>query len=166
MIYLEKDQLSFLIAISGTDKLLRDDISDQQWKMLKFLEDEKLIDIHRKILRYQLNPETSKATPIYGAMKSVSISEQGKAYLAEMRLSEENAKQEQIQKREFMDSVKQIAESAETQANIAVKTSKKADIKGWIAVLFSGIALLIEFAANHEEILEYINQILKLIQSK
>ena len=41
MIYLEKDQLSFLIAISGTDKLLRDDISDQQWKMLKFLEDEK-----------------------------------------------------------------------------------------------------------------------------
>lgn len=80
----------------------------------------------------------------------------------EMQIKKEEERQQQ------MDDLKRIADSAESQAkssaiqaDLAVKTSKKADVKGWIAVIFSGIALLIEFAANHKEIIDYINQILQ-----
>ena len=80
---------------------------------------------------------------------------------------------EDEERKQQMDDLKRIADSAESQAkssalqaDLAVKTSKKADVKGWIAVIFSGIALLIEFAANHKEIIDYINQILQSTQSK
>ena len=63
----------------------------------------------------------------------------------------ENFKEEQKQKKEFMESVKQIAENAEklsesskTQSDIAIKTSKKADIKGWIAVIISVLTFIME----------------------
>ncbi|WP_290095402.1 hypothetical protein [Bacteroides acidifaciens] len=76
--------------------------------------------------------------------------------------------QEEEERKQQIDDLKRIADSAESQAkssaiqaDLAVKTSKKADVKGWIAVIFSGIALLIEFAANHKEIIDYINQILQ-----
>lgn len=38
------------------------------------------------------------------------------------------------------DSAKEIAESSKTQADIALETSSKADIKGWIAVIISILA--------------------------
>lgn len=38
------------------------------------------------------------------------------------------------------DSAKEIAESSKTQADVALKTSSKADIKGWIAVIISILA--------------------------
>lgn len=38
------------------------------------------------------------------------------------------------------DSAKEIAESSKVQANTALKTSSKADIKGWIAVIISILA--------------------------
>lgn len=63
----------------------------------------------------------------------------------------ENFKEDQKQKKEFMESVKQIAENAEklsesskTQSDIAIKTSKKADIKGWIAVIISVLTFIMK----------------------
>lgn len=38
------------------------------------------------------------------------------------------------------DSAKEIAENSKTQADVALKTSSKADIKGWIAVIISILA--------------------------
>lgn len=38
------------------------------------------------------------------------------------------------------DSAKEIAESSKTQADIALETSGKADVKGWIAVIISMLA--------------------------
>ena len=40
------------------------------------------------------------------------------------------------------DSAKEIAESSKTQADLALKTSSKADIKGWIAVIISILAFV------------------------
>lgn len=76
----------------------------------------------------------------------------------------ENFKEEQQQKKEFMESVKQIAENAEklsseakTQSDIAMKTSNKADVKGWITVIVSVIGLLIEIVLNIDEISLFIS---------
>lgn len=40
------------------------------------------------------------------------------------------------------DSAKEIAESSKAQADVALKTSSKADIKGWIAVIISILAFV------------------------
>lgn len=85
----------------------------------------------------------------------------------EMQIKKEEERQQK------MDDLKRIADSAESQAkssaiqaDLAVKTSKKADVKGWIAVLISGISLFFEFAVNRAEIIDFISQILQSIQSK
>lgn len=44
--------------------------------------------------------------------------------------------------------VEKIADSAKTQADIAVKTSKKADIKGWISVIIALLAFLLELSGR------------------
>lgn len=81
--------------------------------------------------------------------------------------------QREKERQEQMNDIKRIADSAESQAKssaiqaeIAVKTSKKADVKGWIAVVISVITLFFEFVVNRAEIMEYVNQILQSIQSK
>lgn len=40
------------------------------------------------------------------------------------------------------DSAKEIAESSKMQADVALKTSSKADVKGWIAVIISILAFV------------------------
>ena len=67
----------------------------------------------------------------------------------------ENFKEEQQQKKEFMDSIKRIADSAEQKANsakiqseLATKQSKKADVKGWISVIISFLAFLLELCGR------------------
>lgn len=90
------------------------------------------------------------------------ITELGKGYLADYQRNVESL--ESVKK--IAQSSQKIASSAETQANAAKKIAKKADVKGWIALIFSGITLLFEFAVNHAEIMEYINQILQSIGSK
>lgn len=40
------------------------------------------------------------------------------------------------------ESAKEIAESSKTQSELAVKTSGKADIKGWVAVIISALAFI------------------------
>ena len=44
--------------------------------------------------------------------------------------------------------IEKIADSAKTQADIAVKTSKKADIKGWISVIIALLAFLLELSGR------------------
>lgn len=57
------------------------------------------------------------------------------------------------------DSSVSLANSAETQAKLALDKSKKADIKGWIAILLSALALFIEFAVNYNDILNFITKL-------
>ena len=56
--------------------------------------------------------------------------------------------------------IEKIADSAKTQADIAVHTSKKAGIKGWIAVIVSVIGLTIEIIVNFSEISTFISHLL------
>lgn len=44
--------------------------------------------------------------------------------------------------------IEKIADSAKTQADIAVRTSKKADIKGWISVIVALLAFLLELSGR------------------
>lgn len=92
----------------------------------------------------RINPITHKYEN-NGEILSVSISEQGKAYLSETAHNDE-----------FMESIEKIAKSAEIQSDIALKTSKKSDVKGWIAVIISIFALFIEFMAYHKEIFSFL----------
>lgn len=48
-----------------------------------------------------------------------------------------------------------IADSAKLQADIAFKKSKKADVKGWIAIILSVLALIFEFAINSDAIMNF-----------
>ena len=60
---------------------------------------------------------------------------------------------------EQSESAKQIANNSKTQADIAVKKSKKADVKGWIAIIISAFALLIEFATNYSQVTEFLKSL-------
>lgn len=51
-----------------------------------------------------------------------------------------------------IDAIESIADSAK-------KTANKADIKGWIAIIISAIALFFEFAVNHAEIISFIKSL-------
>lgn len=85
MICLSKNQLDFLISLSKVEKLSKHDIPNEDLKMLYFLNDKGLIEIHRDIIRYRLGEKVGEATPIYGEIEAVSISEQGTAYLSERK---------------------------------------------------------------------------------
>ncbi len=74
----------------------------------------------------------------------------------------------QIQKeeehQEQMNDIKRIADSAESQAkssaiqaDLAVKQSQKSDMKSWIAIIISVLALLVEFMAYHKDIFSFIS---------
>lgn len=79
---LEKSQLEFLITLSKMDEIHRDVIPDSQLEMVKFLEDNKLVEVNREIIRTYLEPKTHTFRNEYGDVLSVSISQFGKAYLA------------------------------------------------------------------------------------
>lgn len=55
--------------------------------------------------------------------------------------------------------LREIAKASKVQANIALKKSKEADIKGWIAIILSSIALFFEFATNHSEIISFLKSL-------
>lgn len=59
------------------------------------------------------------------------------------------------------DSAKEIAESSKTQADIALETSGKADVKGWISVAVSIICALMEFVVHHSEIIDFVKALAK-----
>lgn len=58
-----------------------------------------------------------------------------------------------------MKAVEKIAQSSKTQADIALKKSKRADIKGWLAIGISAAALLIEVIVNRIEILAFLKSL-------
>ena len=58
-------------------------------------------------------------------------------------------------------SAKEIAESSKVQANTALKTSSKADIKGWISVIVAIACAFMEFAVHHSEIIEFVKTLVK-----
>lgn len=84
----------------------------------------------------------------YNTIKSISDSAKSTAQTAEKHAT----------------SAREIAESAKKQAQISETKSKKADIKGWISVIFAGIALLFEFAVHHSEISAFFSSMLQLFQ--
>ncbi|MBQ9701312.1 MAG: hypothetical protein IJV71_11920 [Lachnospiraceae bacterium] len=53
-----------------------------------------------------------------------------------------------------------LADSAKIHADLSLAKSKKADIKGWIAIFISLLALLLEFAINHEAIIDFFTKLL------
>lgn len=57
---------------------------------------------------------------------------------------------------------KKISESAKTCADIALKKSQKADIKGWISLFIAALSVFIEFAIHHAEATAFIKSILEL----
>ena len=60
---------------------------------------------------------------------------------------------------DIASSAETIANSAKTQSELAVEKSKKADIKGWIAVGISAFALLIENICNYEQIADFFSKL-------
>lgn len=69
------------------------------------------------------------------------------------------------------DSAKDIATSAKEQADSSAQTASaakdiagKADIKGWIAIIISAIALFFEFIVNREEIISYVQSLIQQIK--
>lgn len=83
------------------------------------------------------------------------------AYLDDDIYFPENMICEQIE-----NSTKSIQEPFERQikavesiADSAKKTANKADIKGWIAIIISGLALFFEFAINHAEIIDFVKSL-------
>lgn len=143
---LDKNQLDFLKKLAELDTMQRKDIDDSQLDIILYLNKQGLIYVDRSLSGMRINPITHKYEND-GEILSVSISEQGKAYLSET-----------AHKDEFMESIEKIAKSAEIQSDIALKTSKKADVKGWIAVIISIFALLIEFMAYHKEIFSFLSK--------
>jgi len=144
---LDQNQLNFLKKLSEVDEMKRSDIDDSQISMILYLKKQGLISVDRDFSGAHILNHNQKMEDV-GEIMSVWISEQGKAYLAEV-----------LHEDEFAKSIEKIAKSAEIQSDIALKTSKKADIKGWIAVIISIFALFIEFMAYHKEIFSFIANI-------
>lgn len=103
-----------------------------------------------------------------------SITELGNGYIAARKNESEtyntiksisdSAKSTALTAEKHATSAREIAESAKKQAQISETKSKKADIKGWISIIFSGIALLFEFAVHHSEISAFFSSMLQLLQ--
>ncbi|MCI9081444.1 MAG: hypothetical protein HFI70_03820 [Lachnospiraceae bacterium] len=130
--YLDEEQLEFLKSIPKNGSIKREDIPDSKLKIIEFLENERYIKVTYEVSGIRFHSfEEMFSSKVKGDIISVSLTELGKAYLAEVQ--HEN---------DFAKSIEKIAKSAETQSDIALKKSKKADIKGWIAVVISMLVLL------------------------
>lgn len=58
------------------------------------------------------------------------------------------------------DSAKSIAENSRIHAEIAVKQSKKSDLKSWLSIAIAAFGAFMEFSIHHAEILEFIKSLL------
>lgn len=107
-----------------------------------------------------LQPRIPKIeVPTYEKGKSpIELLESQSAYLE--KTSEELHNMAQSAKSQA-DSAKEIAESSKTQADVALKTSSKADVKGWISVIVSIVCALMEFAVHHSEIIDFVKTLVK-----
>lgn len=104
-------------------------------------------------------PRPNIEIPTYEKGKSpIELLESQSAYLE--KTSEKLHSMAQSAKSQA-DSAKEIAESSKTQAGVALKTSSKADVKGWISVIVSIICALMEFAVHHSEIIDFVKALVK-----
>lgn len=58
------------------------------------------------------------------------------------------------------DSAKSIAENSRIHAEIAIKQSKKSDLKSWLSIAIAAFGAFMEFSIHHAEILEFIKSLL------
>ena len=101
-----------------------------------------------------------KVTAIFS---EYAITELGKGYLLGRKSNEEfqayvksmseSASQQAL-------SAKEIAGASKKQSETAEYVAHKADVKGWIAIFISLVALGIEFMANYDEILYAFTQLI------
>jgi hypothetical protein len=110
--YLDNNQIEFLKKLSKVGTMERSDIDDSQISMILYLKKQGLISVDRDFSGSHILNYNQKIDDI-GEIMSIWISEQGKAYLAEV-----------LHEDEFAKSIEKIAKSAEIQSDIALKTSK------------------------------------------
>lgn len=67
----------------------------------------------------------------------------------------ENFKENEKRQKDFLNSITEMTEASKQQSEIAVKKSKKADVKGWIAIFVSIAALAIEIIINYDKIIMF-----------
>lgn len=79
---------------------------------------------------------------------TVSLSSKGVAYL-------DAFEREQQWRKEQIDPIKEIANSAKDEAESARKAARKADIKGWIALIVSIFVAIVDFIANFDKIKDF-----------
>lgn len=59
-----------------------------------------------------------------------------------------------------VNAISEQADSAKRQAEAAIAISKKKDFKGWISVGIAALCAFMEFAVNHNKIIEFVMNIL------
>ena len=100
--------------------------------------------IESHIVSYTLSSDDSLLPDFY----DYTIRKKGKGYI----FYREDSKSFQL-------SIKDIADSSKAQSNLAINKSKKADVKGWIAVGVSMVGLIIEIICNYEKIMEALSKL-------
>lgn len=81
--YLNKEQFNFLKYLSNNEKIEYSSLSENEIKISRFLEEEKLISIYRSSFP-RMNRD-GQVRYVNGKAISISISEQGKSYIAERK---------------------------------------------------------------------------------
>lgn len=76
----------------------------------------------------------------------------------------DSAEQQAESAKEIASSAREQAESSFVSAKSAKKIAGKADVKGWIAIIISAIALFFEFISNREEIITYVQSLIQQIK--
>ena len=81
-LYLHKSQFHLLKSLKNKGSVICDSFSDDQMKIVHFLYEQKFIDVKHEILSTSFDSESGTIKNTYGKIISISISEQGRAYLA------------------------------------------------------------------------------------
>lgn len=81
--YLNKEQFNFLKYLSSKEKIEYSSLSENEIKISSFLEEEKLISVNRESFP-RINQD-GQVRYVKGKTLSITISEQGKSYIAERK---------------------------------------------------------------------------------
>lgn len=81
--YLNKEQFNFLKYLSSKEKIEYSSLSENEIKISNFLEEEKLISVNRESFP-KINQD-GQVRYAKGKTLSITISEQGKSYIAERK---------------------------------------------------------------------------------
>lgn len=81
--YLNKEQFNFLKYLSSKEKIEYSSLSENEIKISSFLEEEKLVSVNRESFP-KINQD-GQVRYVKGKPLSITISEQGKSYIAERK---------------------------------------------------------------------------------